>query len=114
MEDKEKIESKNNCCEDTKGCSNCMNGCSNMHGYHHNFGGRCHIVRKVIFVFIIIAAFCFGTQYGMMKASYRSDYRFERGGMMDWGFNQVRPVQQGATGSVTVDVTKTPAPAAQQ
>jgi len=113
MEDKEKMDCKNNCCEETKGCSHCMCGCSNMHGCFHHWNKK-HLVRRIIFIFLIIAAFCFGTQYGMMRSWDRGDYRFERGSMMGWGYRQIQPAQQDATGSVTVDVTKTPAPAAQQ
>lgn len=111
MEDKEKIENKNNCCGGENNSSCYIHNRCNMHGRCPQLGGRCHIIRKIIFVFIIIAAFCFGTQYGMMRSSYRSDYRFERGGMMGSNYNRIQPDQQKNIGSVTIDVTKKANPA---
>ena len=113
MEDKEKVEGKNNCCEDKSNCcGHCMHGMHSMHGWCKHFGGKCHIIRKIIWIFLIIIAFCIGAQWGEMHSGIRGDYRFERGGMMDWGYNYGPKLNSGVntvTGTATVDVSKTPA-----
>ena len=68
------------------------------------------MVKNIVWIILIIIAFCLGSQWGEMKSIYRGD-RFERGGMMKWGGNRynakVVPAHS-ATGEVTVDVA-TPA-----
>ena len=110
MEEKEKLENKENCCDD-KSCEGCHNCHSMMHGCHH--WKKCHIIRKIIMIVVVILAFCFGVQWGEMRSGLRGDYRFERGGMMNWGYgpqlnSRWNDTITPTTGTVTVDVSKTP------
>ena len=104
MENEEK---KMGCCENKDG-TKCEHG---MHGCCHNWK-KCHMIKKLFVLIIIILAFCLGTKWGEMKSESRGDYRFERGGMMNWGYgrlesdNNITP--QSATGAVTVQVNKLP------
>ena len=111
MENEEK---KEGCCEGKEGMVCCHHGmshcCSNWK--------RCHAVKWIVIIAVIIIAFCLGARWGEFNGDYRDGGRFYRGGMMNWGwdnryYDQVAPAQN-ATGTVTVDVTKTPATPAQQ
>lgn len=106
MENEEKKCCMNGDCEKCKGKK--MGMCCG----HSGCGGKCHMIRKIVYIVIIIIAFCLGTQWGEIK-SEREGGRFERGGMMNWGYNQFQTNQQKGVGSVTVDVsnpaTTTPA-----
>ncbi|GEM_PF-5258758 len=102
-------EVKTGCCEEGAKCEHSMANCC------HNWK-KCHMMKKVIMVVVIIIAFCVGSQWGEMKGEYRRSYNFERRGMMnsDYGRfeNRYRGEQAKSTSEVTVDVTKTPTPPA--
>ncbi len=94
-ENKEKV----NCCENKEKCGHCegKHCCNNWK--------KCHLVKRIVWIIIVILAFCAGSQWGEMKAKTDRDYRFERGGMMGWGYNQQQ--NQGVetkTDSVTIKV----------
>lgn len=90
-----------NCCENKDGVK-CCHGMANC---CHNWK-RCHLIRTVVIILVLIVVFCLGAQWGEMKANSR-DFRFERGGMMNWlGYKNITDQQKGV-GSVTVDVNKT-------
>jgi hypothetical protein len=86
------------CCEHG-GCENCMGkkeGCC----YPHKWSGKCHMLKFLILILLIIAAVCFG----MMIGSHRGNFR-ERGdfrSMMDY-YGTKTGLESG-TGSVTVKV----------
>ena len=96
-------EEKKGCCEGKEKCEHGMPNCC------HNWK-KCHMMRKIIWIIILIIVFCFGSQYGEMKAERKGEFRLERNGMMNYGYgkfeNQINPQQ--VTGEVTVDVSKTP------
>ena len=91
----------------------CLNGdcdkCKDQKGgmcCGHKCWRKCHLIRIIVIVIAFIVVFCLGAQWGEMKANSR-DFRFERGGMMNWlGYKNVTDQQKGV-GSVTVDVDKT-------
>ena len=104
MEDKEKLEDKSY--ENAPCCAHCPYRMGCMHGCFHHWNKR-HMIRKIVIIFLIIIAFCLGARWGEMK-SERGGGRFERGGMMNWQYNQFQANQQKGVGSVTVDVNKIP------
>jgi hypothetical protein len=77
------IKMENNCCEN-KGKENCCenkNNCENM-----NYGScgykKCHMIKRLLIIIIVVIAFCMGTQWGEMRAyTHGSGYG---GGMMNW------------------------------
>ncbi len=97
MENEEK---KMSCCEgkDNVKCEHGMTNCC------HNWK-KCHMMRKLFMLIIIVITFCLGSQWGEMKSEYRSNYRFERGGMMNWGYGRLENdnniIPQNGLGSVT-------------
>ncbi|MCX6754009.1 MAG: hypothetical protein NTV03_03075, partial [Candidatus Nomurabacteria bacterium] len=95
------IEEKRGSCEGKGKCDHGMGNCC------HNWK-KCHMMRRIIMIIAIIIAFCLGTQWGEMKGEFRNGNRFERGGMMNWSYNNSNKDQikspLKATGSVTVDV----------
>ena len=127
MEEKEKMENKEkvNCCESCGNCSDCKGCgcCHSMHGccgYGHGFGRHHRIAKKIIFIILLVAAFCFGTAWGEMHSYVRSGryYGNGYGMMMGWddfggrGFNGLN-IQQGTpatnnqtSGSATVKVSQ--------
>lgn len=105
MENEEK---KVGCCEGKEKCEHDMANCCNN-------WKKCHMMRKIIWIAVIIIAFCLGSQWGEMKSELRNN-RFERGGMMNWGYGKFDgrvdsfKTQQTAD-EVTVKVTESePAP----
>jgi hypothetical protein len=98
MENEEK---KSGCCEnkDSVKCEHGMMNCC------HNWK-KCHMMRKIISIIIIIIAFCLGTQWGEMKQERRSDYRFGERGMMNWNYGKFNNDFQQGSGTVTVEVKK--------
>lgn len=112
MENEEK---KVGCCEGKDSMVCCHHGmshcCSNWK--------KCCVIKWIVIIAVIIIVFCLGSQWGERKGEFRYGNRFERGGMMNWGWSnkyddQVAPAQS-ATGTVTVDVTKpAAAPAVKQ
>lgn len=99
MENEEK---KVECCGDKEKCENCM------HHHCHNWR-KCHMIKWIVVAVALIVAFCIGTQFGEMHGNYRGE-RFDRGGMMNWGYGQWKDnnVYDEASSEVTVDVTKAP------
>ncbi|MFA6251287.1 MAG: hypothetical protein WC603_01515 [Candidatus Paceibacterota bacterium] len=90
------MEENKNCCENKeKGC--CDN--SSMHGCCHL--KKCHGMKYLIVIVLLIVAFCLGTQWGEMR-SYTKNYSFGRG-MMNWNYKNVKPL----TGD---EIPNTPAP----
>lgn len=67
---------KGSCCENKEGknCEHGGHGCCNWK--------KCHMIKNILIIIIIIAAFCMGTQWGQMRAYSRgSNYGT---GMMNW------------------------------
>ena len=98
MENEEK---KGDCCENKDGgkCEHGMMNCC------HNWK-KCHMMRKIIMIIVLIIAFCLGTQWGEMKSERRGEYRFGGRNMMNWDYgSRYNDIQQGS-GSVTVEVKK--------
>ena len=69
---------EDNCCEE-KGKAHdekCAHSCCNWK--------KCHMIKNILIVIIIIAAFCMGTQWGQMRA-YTRGINYDSGsGMMNW------------------------------
>ncbi len=103
---------ENKCCEAGKACceekskENCCHkgGCCGMR--------KCHMLKMLLVLVLIVVIFCLGVQWGEMR-SLSHGYRFERGGMMNWGYGQLDGIQKGF-GSVTVDVSKPDTPTTTQ
>ncbi|HEY5588647.1 MAG TPA: hypothetical protein VIK86_06800 [Candidatus Paceibacterota bacterium] len=75
MENNEKV----NCCEHKEGnsCEHIGHGCCGWK--------KCHMMKLVLIVIIIIAAFCMGAQWGQMRAYIRNGGGASYGtGMMNW------------------------------
>jgi len=108
----ENHEEKKGCCESKDGGSVC---CHSMSNCCHNWK-KCHMMKKIIVLILLIIAFCLGSQWGERKSEWRGGDRFERGGMMNWGYgkndNIKGPNLQQGTASVTVEVAKPTTPAA--
>lgn len=96
MENEDK---KVGCCEnkDSNKCEHGMMNCC------HNWK-KCHMMKRIITIIIIVVAFCLGTQWGEMKGERRGEDRFYGRGMMNWNYeNPNNRIQQGS-GTVTVQV----------
>jgi hypothetical protein len=75
-------------------CGKC--GCN--HGdMHHGCCGwkKCRMIKKIIWIVIVIIAFCLGTQLGELKAMARYN-NFGGRGMM-WGYNGVPNILKDTT-----------------
>lgn len=109
MENEEKKCCMNGDCEKCKGKK--MGMCCG----HSGCGGKCHMIRRIVCIIIIIVAFCLGTQWGEMRSESRGS-RFEKSDLINWKLNQYGATQQKGVGSVTVDVSNpaTTAPAVAQ
>ncbi len=96
-------EEKRGCCEGKEKCGHDMGNCC------HNWK-KCHMMRRIIMIIVIIIAFHLGTQWGEMKGEYRGGACFGRGGMMNWDYskfyNDQAKAPDNASGSVTVQVNK--------
>jgi hypothetical protein len=66
-----------NCCKEG-GCDH-----GNMMGHGCCGWKRCHMIKKIICVVIVIIAFCLGTQLGELKSMAR--YGGMGRGMLSWG-----------------------------
>ena len=99
----ENQEEKKSCCENKEGavCSHGMGNCC------HNWK-KCHMMRRIIIIVVIIIAFCLGTQWGEMKGEVRDGNRYEKGAMMNWRYSKLNKAPVNTSGTVTVDVSKTP------
>jgi len=64
------IEEKGSCCEGKGKCDHGMSNCC------HNWK-KCHMMRRIIMIIVIIIAFCLGTQWGEMRGEFRGGDRFE-------------------------------------
>ena len=78
-------ENKNNC--EGKMCGGC-HGCQG-HGCGMH---KCHALRWLIKIFILLLVFCLGIQFGEFKSESRGNYRFYRGDMTDWNYQNVKPL----------------------
>lgn len=97
-ENKEKVNCcEGGCCVGKEKCAHCPHMCCGK-------WKKCHLIRKIVWILLLLAAFGFGSQWGEMKAKTDRDYRFERGGMMGFGYNQIKDNNIQPTGSVTVKV----------
>ena len=98
-------EEKGSCCEGKGKCDHGMSNCC------HNWR-KCHMMRKIIMIIVIIIAFCLGTQWGEMRGEFKGGNRFEKGGVMNWNYGSSNIDQNKApikgSGSVTVDVKAAP------
>ena len=74
-------ENKNNC--EGKMCGGC-------HGCHGCGMHKCHALKWLIKIFILLLVFCLGVQFGEFKSGVKGNYRFYRGDMMDWGYQNVK------------------------
>ena len=99
----------NNCCEGKEICEH-KDGekCEHKMSCCHNWK-KCHMMKKIVCLVIILLAFWAGTEWGERKFEWRGGDRFERGGMMNWGYGKFQnknttPEQTSGTGSVTVQV----------
>ncbi len=98
-------EEKKVCCE---GKVNCEHG--SMGSCCHNWK-KCHMMRKIMTIVVILIAFCLGSQWGELKSEVRGS-RFERGGMMNWGGygnrfeDKINNNGKQTVGEVKVEVTK--------
>jgi len=107
------MEKENNSCCAEKSCENCSK--DNMEKGCCCHWKKCRIMKKVLWIFVIILAFTLGSQVGEMK-SYK--YRDGGCGMRSWGYKGdyiQRSTDSSAEGQITIPVTQTPqAPAAKQ
>ena len=71
MENEEKKCCMNGDCEKCKGKK--MGMCCG----HGGCGGKCHMIRRIVCIVIIIIAFCLGVQWGERKGEFRGGDRFE-------------------------------------
>jgi hypothetical protein len=94
MENEEK---KVGCCENKDG-GKCEHGMANC---CHNWR-KCHMLRRIALVILVIIAFCLGTQWGEIKSEFRGN-RFERS-MGNYNFNRFEGSADRGTGEVTVKV----------
>lgn len=95
-------EEKKGCCEGKEKCEHAMANCC------HNWK-KCHMMKKIVWIVVIIVVFCLGSQWGEMKSESRGG-RFDREGMMNWGGNRFyKDDLKQATGEVTVKVSDLPA-----
>ncbi len=98
-ENKEKVSCcENNCCENKENCNHvCKKCCCNWK--------KCHLIKKLVWVVLIIIAFCAGSQWGEMKAKTDRGFMFERGGMGGWNYDKFQGKNLNQpTESVTVKV----------
>ncbi len=90
-------EKKEGCCENKEGIK-CEHGMANC---CHNWR-KCHMLKRIAVIILIIIAFCLGTQWGEIKSEFR-DNRFERG-MRNSNFDRFEGNTQKGFGEVTVKV----------
>lgn len=99
---------ENKCCE-SGNCGKCKGQKGGMccgHGYH----GRCHMLKIVVLIFLIIVIFCLGAMFGRNN-DFRGRDVYQRF-MMNNGYGLKGNFNNSATGSTTVKVlsdTTTPA-----
>jgi len=105
---------ENKCCEEGKvGCCENKDGgmvcCHSMSNCCKNWK-KCKFMKIIFFLIILSIAFHMGVQWGEIKCEKRGGERFERGGMMNWGYGKNDGNKEGAfqqaTGTVTVEVAK--------
>ena len=94
------MEENKKCCEG-KESENCCAG----HG-HCNWK-KCHGMKHLIWIILIVIAFCLGTQFGELKSEIRGGREF-RGGMMDWGYKNVKPLTNDITPAPSSPASTTP------
>lgn len=102
----------NNCCSE-KSCENCSkeNNMGHMGGCCH--WKKCHMMKKILCLIVIILAFILGTQFGEIKSERRSggNYGYR---MMNWG-GQRGYIQTNSNGSIQIpDVANVVAPTPNQ
>lgn len=78
----------NECCKEEKaGCCEGKENCAHKTGHCHGLK-KCCFMKMVVVLIVIMVIFCLGSQWGEMKSERRGGYGFERGGMMDWGYEK--------------------------
>jgi hypothetical protein len=96
------MEENKKCCEkgDCEKCNTCcgMPRCCSWH--------KCHMMKYLVWLVIIIVVFCLGAQYGEMKSSLKGP-RYD-GRMMNWNTdrfeNKFNKDNMRVNDSVTVEV----------
>jgi hypothetical protein len=88
-----------NCCEN-KGKENCE------HGGHGCCGmKKCHMMKKIFIIIILIIVFCMGTQWGEMRSFSRGS-NYGRGMMWGNGFESRWDKTLTPASDITVDTSK--------
>ncbi len=109
----ENVEKKDNCCEgkDKACCENKGAACEHgsMSNCCHNWK-KCHMIKRIMLIVVIIIAFCLGSQWGEFKSEVRG-FHYQRGGMM-YGENYGNKFEQGnrVVGEVKVEVANPATP----
>jgi hypothetical protein len=81
---------ENNCCENKeKMCCGGKETCVDGKGMCCHNWKKCHMMKKILVIIIIIIAFCLGMQFGQLKYEMRG-YHSEKGCMMNWGYKNVK------------------------
>ena len=81
---------ENNCCENKeKMCCGGKETCVDGKGMCCHNWKKCHMIKKILVIIIIIIAFCIGTQFGELKCEKRG-FDGYRGGMMNWDYKNVK------------------------
>lgn len=65
----------NNCC--------CLKKCCSWN--------RCHLLRYLLLLLVIIMTFCLGSQFGELKSESRNFHNYRKG-MMNWEYKVVKPI----------------------
>jgi hypothetical protein len=96
MENEEK---KGECCENKDGgkCEHGMTNCC------HNWK-KCHMLKRIAVVILVILAFCLGSQWGEIKSEFRGNRYYNNRGMMNSNLDRFEGNAQRGVGEVTVKV----------
>ncbi len=103
-EEKKVVENMSTCCGN-KLDNNCQN-CHSMHGCRA--WRKCPLVKTIFWIILIAIAFYLGSQLGEHRLERFGNDRFERGGMMNWNYNNLnkKPSDDSVVGSIKVEVQK--------
>lgn len=94
----------NKCCENGD-CEKCKGSKGGMCCGYKCWGRKCHLLKIIVIVFVLIIVFCLGVRWGEIRSETRG-YRYN---MMNWlGYNKFENKDltglQKQTGEVTVKV----------